>query len=58
MNGYDEKHHYDDEPQGGFVRAFDAFREQPLHTITPFGESQVTLLTTAGAKQPSRNRST
>lgn len=27
MNGYDEKHHFGDEPEpGNFVRAFDAFR--------------------------------
>ena len=36
MNGYDEKHHFDDEPQeGGFVRAFDAFRE-PSPPCSPF----------------------
>jgi hypothetical protein len=28
MNGYDEKHSYNDEPEpGSFVRAFDAFRK-------------------------------
>ena len=28
MNGYNEKSHYDDEPEpGSFVRAFDAFRK-------------------------------
>ena len=36
MNGYDEKHHFDDEPQeGGFVRAFDAFRKPPPQPLFP-----------------------
>lgn len=30
MNGYNEKGHYEDEPEpGSFVKAFDAFRKAP-----------------------------
>lgn len=30
MNGYDEKHSFNDEPEpGSFVKAFDAFRKIP-----------------------------
>lgn len=35
MNGYNEKGHYDDEPEpGNFVRAFDAFRKCALLLFT------------------------
>ncbi|RYP55343.1 hypothetical protein DL768_000098 [Monosporascus sp. mg162] len=46
MNGYDEKSHYDDEPDsGGFVRAFDAFpKSKPQYVTRTSGGGKWTIV--------------